>query len=77
MSITLSVPPAVVQDVRLYAEREKTSLNALLRAYMEKLAEEERTRRTRESESVYAYLMEQDDWLPEGYSFDRERANER
>ena len=77
MSITLSVPPVVVQDVRLYAEREKTSLNALLRAYMEKLAEEERNRRTRESESVYAYLMGQGDWLPEGYSFDRERANER
>ena len=77
MSITLSVPPAVVQDVRLYAEREKTSLNALLRAYMEKLAEEERARRTRESESVYAYLMKQGDWLPDGYSFDRECANER
>ncbi len=77
MSITLSVPPAVVQDVRLYAERTKTSLNALLRAYMEKLAEEERAKRARESESVYAYLMGQGDWLPDGYSFDRERANER
>ena len=77
MSITLSVPPAVVQDVRLYAERTKTSLNALLRAYMEKLADEERVRRARESESVYDYLMKQGDWLPDGYSFDRERANER
>ena len=68
---------AVVQDVRLYAERTKTSLNALLRAYMEKLADEERVRRAQESESVYAYLMGQGGWLPDGYSFDRERANER
>ena len=44
---------------------------------MEKLADEERVRRARESESVYAYLMKQGDWLPDGYSFDRERANER
>ena len=77
MSITLSVPPAVVQDVRLYAERSKTSLNALLRAYMEKIAEEERTKRAQESESVYAYLMGQGGWLPDDYSFDREFANER
>lgn len=77
MSITLSVPPAVVQDVRLYAERTKTSLNALLRAYMERLAQEERTRREKEAKDVYSYLMGQDGWLPDGYSFDRERANER
>lgn len=77
MSITLSVPPAVVQDVRLYAERTKTSLNALLRAYMEQLAEEERSRRAKESKDVYAYLIGQGGWLPAGYSFDREQANER
>ena len=47
MSITLSVPPAVVQE------------------------------RAKESEDVYAYLMGQGGWLPDGYSFDREQANER
>jgi len=77
MSITLSVPPTVVQDVRLYAERNNTSLNAILRAYMDKISAEERARREKDSEDVYAYLMGQSGWLPKDYSFDREEANAR
>ena len=38
MSITLSAPPSVVQDVRVYAERHSTSLNAIIRAHLEKIA---------------------------------------
>jgi len=38
MSITLSAPPAVVQDVRIYAERHSTSLNAIIREHLEKIA---------------------------------------
>ena len=42
MSITLSAPPAVVQDVRIYAERHSTSLNAIIREHLEKIAALER-----------------------------------
>ena len=42
MSITLSAPPAVVQDVRMYAERHSTSLNAIIREHLEKIAALER-----------------------------------
>jgi len=77
MSITLSVPPAVVQEVRIYAERNKTSLNAIIREFMDKIAAEERARRERDAESVYSYLMDQSGWLPEDYAFDREAANVR
>ena len=45
MCITLSAPPAVVQDVRTYAERHATSLNALIREHLEKIAALEREER--------------------------------
>lgn len=75
MSITLSIPPAVVQDVRLYAERMNTSLNAIIRAYMDKISVEERARREKAADDVYSYLMGQEGWLPKEYAFDREEAN--
>lgn len=34
MSITLSVPPAIVQEARAFAERRGTSLNQLIRDYL-------------------------------------------
>lgn len=77
MSITLSIPPAVVQEVRDYAERNNTSLNAIIRAYMEKIAEEERQRRAKEADEVAAYLNNQSGWLPQNYKFDREESNRR
>ena len=77
MSITLSVPPEIVQEVRIYAERCNTSLNALLREYMEKLAAEERARREKESADVEAFLLNQKGWLPKNYKFSRREAEAR
>lgn len=77
MSITLSVPPEIVQEVRIYAERCNTSLNALLREYMEKLAAEERARREKESADVEAFLLNQKGWLPKNYKFSRSEAEAR
>jgi len=37
MSITLSVPPSIVQDVRAYASQRGTSLNQLIRDYLTSL----------------------------------------
>ncbi len=34
MSITLSIPPAIVRDARIYAESQGTSLNAMIRDFL-------------------------------------------
>ena len=77
MSITLSAPPSVVQDVRMYAERHATSLNAIIRAHREKIAEIERTARTEGAEKLKEFFMSADGWFDGEVEFDRELANER
>ena len=37
MSITLSIPPAVVQEARAFAESQGTSLNAMIREYLSRV----------------------------------------
>lgn len=76
MSITLSAPPAVVQEVRCYAQRNNTSLNEIIREHLESIAAGERKRREHKAKGVYEYLMRQRGWLPKGYEFNREEANE-
>lgn len=34
-SITLAIPPAIVQEARAYARRSDTTLNAMIRDYLE------------------------------------------
>lgn len=77
MSITLSAPPAVVQDVRMYAERHATSLNAIIRAHLEKIAEIERKARKEGAEKLKEFFMSADGWFDGEVEFDRELANER
>lgn len=45
MSITLSVPPAVVQEARAYAESQGTSLNAMIRDFLMHISSGESRRR--------------------------------
>ena len=51
MSITLSVPPAVVQEARVYAEERGTSLNALIRDFLVRLTTDD----LRRSEAARAF----------------------
>ena len=51
MSITLSVPPAVVQKARVYAEERGTSLNALIRDFLVRLTTDD----LRRSEAARAF----------------------
>ena len=44
MSITLSVPPAVVQEARAYAESQGTSLNAMVRDFLTHISSGEKRR---------------------------------
>jgi hypothetical protein len=77
MSITLSAPPAVVQDVRLYAERHATSLNALIREHLEKLAAIERRERKEGARRLKDFFTSEDGWFGSDEVFDRELANAR
>lgn len=77
MSITLSAPPAVVQDVRIYAERHATSLNAIIREHLEKIAAIERESRREGAEKLKNFFLSETDWFGDDVIFDREVANER
>jgi len=77
MSITLSAPPAVVQDVRFYAERHSTSLNAIIREHLEKIAALERKIRRDGADDIRDFFMSEDGWFDGDVEFDRDLANER
>ncbi|MBE6383614.1 MAG: hypothetical protein E7049_11480 [Lentisphaerae bacterium] len=77
MSITLSAPPAVVQDVRIYAERHSTSLNAIIREHLEKIAALERKLRREGAEQLADFFESEKDWFDDAVTFDRELANAR
>ena len=77
MSITLSAPPAVVQDVRFYAERHSTSLNAIIREHLEKIAALERKSRQKGVDKLRDFFMSEEDWFDSDVEYDRELANER
>ncbi len=77
MSITLSAPPTVVQDVRLYAERHSTSLNAIIREHLEKIAAIERQARKEGAEKLKNFFLSEEGWFGSDVQFDRELANER
>ena len=55
MSITLSVPPMIVQEARAYAERNATSINSLIRNYLAEVAGAETAENTLAEE--YAQLV--------------------
>ena len=78
MSITLSVPPAVVQEVRLYADKKGTSLNQMIRDYLQAMADASRREREKIANETFDFLMAQDDGgLPKDWKFNRDEANAR
>jgi hypothetical protein len=77
MSITLSAPPAVVQDVRIYAERHSTSLNAIIREHLEKIAALERKLRKEGAAQLKDFFEAEQNWFGDDVKFDRKLANKR
>ena len=77
MNITLSVPTELIRDVRIYAERHSTSLNAIIREHLEKIAAMERKARTDEAEKLKQFLSSEEGWFDGKVKFDREVANAR
>jgi len=77
MSITLSAPPDVVQEVRCYAERHSTSLNAIIREHLELIAAKERASRAEEATRLRSFFKNENGWFDRSVKFDRALANAR
>lgn len=71
MSITLSIPPAVVQEVREWAESAGTSLNQYVRECLENKAEEIRSARKSNADRFLELTEKSMIKVPKGWKFDR------
>ncbi len=78
MSITLSIPPAIVQEVREWAEANGTSLNAFVRECLEAKCEEIAESRKRLAREFMAFMngLPRAN-VPKGWKFNRERDGHR
>ena len=77
MSITLSAPLAPVQDVRMYAEKHATSMNAIIREHLEFMAAKEKKARRQEADKLLDFFMGEEGWFDSKVKFDRNLANAR
>ena len=74
MSITLSISPAIVQEVREWAEEHGTSLNQYVRECLEAKVQEVKELRSRKAQKFREFLLNlPPGGLPKGYRFNRER----
>ena len=78
MSITLSIPPAVVQEARMYAEERGTSLNAMIRAFLVRITSDDlrRNEASRTFREVASAVCARRGRRP-GYKFRRADAYDR
>ena len=77
MNITLSVPPAVVQEARELAESRNTSLNRMIRDFLMQAVEAAKRKREKEVDDFCDFAMGLgDSGLPKGYVFTRADAYE-
>lgn len=77
MSITLSIPPAIVQEIRVWAEANDTSLNQYVRDCLEAKVNEIQAARQRQAKEFFAYCNENLVETPKGWHYDRERDGVR
>ena len=77
MSITLSIPPAIVQEIRVWAEANDTSLNQYVRDCLEAKVNEIQAARQRKAKEFFAYCNEHLVETPKGWRYDRERDGVR
>ena len=78
MSITLSIPPAVVQEARAFAESQGTSLNAMIRDFLSRVATGDVRRREKaKSFRDIAVAVRRRRKSRAGYRFNRADAYDR
>ena len=56
-SITLAIPPAIVQEARAYARRTDTTLNAMIREYLESVVGRQSPKDTEDPAEAFARLV--------------------
>lgn len=71
MSITLSVPPAIVQEVRGWAEENGTSLNQYIRECLEAKVKEISASRKRIADRFEMLCLNHAAKAPKGWKFNR------
>ena len=71
MNITLSVPPAIVQNVRAWAEKNNTTLNALVRAFLEEKSRAYESRQERLAAEFAAFASTCRGKAEPGWKFNR------
>ena len=77
MSITLSIPHAIVQEVRKWAEANGTSLNAFVRECLETKCKEIAESRKRLARDFLEFARTHAAHAPKGWKFNRERDGHR
>ncbi|MBQ4199387.1 MAG: hypothetical protein II649_05850 [Kiritimatiellae bacterium] len=77
MSITLSIPPAIVQEVREWAEANGTSLNQYVRDCLAAKAEEIERQRSAHADRFLSFARANLAHAPKGWRFDRQRDGVR
>ena len=77
MSITLSIPPAIVQEVREWAEEHGTSLNQYVRECLEAKCAEIHDARKRLAQEFLEYTRTHVVHVPKGRKSNRERDGHR
>ena len=77
MSITLSMPPAIVQEVREWAEANGTSLNQYVRDCLEAKCQELELARKARGDEFLEFARANLAHAPRGWRFDRQLDGER
>lgn len=75
MNLTLSADPELVARVRAYAQAHHTTLNQLIREYMETLIGQQNPEESARQFSELA--LKRPGHSPKGFRFDRREAHER
>lgn len=71
MSITLAVPPAIVEEIRSWAEENGTSLNQYIRDCLERKVQEIKAKRKSNADRFMELTEKCMIRVPEGWKFDR------
>ena len=79
MNVTLAMSPDLVADSRRYAAEHGTTLNALIRAYLDGLRErrQEAAARKRDADELLALLEDGGHASPPGWKFSRDEIHDR
>ena len=77
MNITLSAPPNVVLNVRIWAEAQGTSLNAYIRDLLIQKDKEIREERRAFADRFLEFAKKNTVHAPEGWKFSREESANR